>query len=134
MRSVVLSLLAGILLGCGSGSPTVPDRITPVWVVDLARMYRNNPSDHTFTGQLVQCQLEPDSYRLEEGEIRCLWMADPDRCCVRFRCITPLPEDSSRRLVVTGRCLGAIRDGLQRTPTTDFYVYVDECSVSALEP
>lgn len=132
-RAFFLSVVGALCLGCGAGSPTVPDRVNLVWVKDLANIYRKNPNDRTFMGKLVQCQLEPGTYRIEGETVHCLWMQTEEACCVCFECVTPMPEGTDRRIVVTGRCSGTVRDGIKRTPTQDWYVRVEGCVVSAMD-
>lgn len=120
--------------GCGPAKPTPSKEVHLVGVEDLCRCYRTNPKDKTFTGCLVQCVLEPHTYRFRVNAIEAHWFADTMPGCVVFECFWLPPPDPSKRLVVTGRCSGIVRDGIRREASTDFYVLVAECSVTVLDP
>lgn len=127
---VCVTCLSG---SCGPSKPSRTNEPSEVSVEELARAFRNNQKDRIYTGAVVQCRLAAKSYRVRRGMIEALWFQDHLPGCVYFYCYSA-PSDSSRPLIVTGRCSGIVRDGIQREATTDFYVRVDDCSVSSLEP
>ena len=132
MRRSFLFGIVCFVLGCGPGSPTLSNRVHPVGPAQLVSLYRRNLNDRTFTGYLIQCQLDAGSYKVNGNRIECLQMSDDLRACIVFECSATPPDDV--RLIVTGRCRGAVRDGVQRTATVDFCVQVDDCSVMVAEP
>lgn len=118
---------------CGPSKPTPSRDVNYIAAEDLCRCFRDNPRDRKYLGQLVQCVLEPRSYRVTPGRIEAFTFATDRHGCIVFEA-SFTPADDSRRLVVTGRCSGIVHDGIQREATTDFYVLVTDTSVTTLEP
>lgn len=119
--------------GCGAGSPTKPDDPSLVSPDRLARVYRDNPADRTYTNRTVQCYLPAKSYRVLPGRLEA-HIVNPGRPgCVVFETAF-VPPDNSTPLVVTGTCRGIIRDGAVREPGVDFFVRVESCAVTVTGP
>ncbi len=126
-------LLAAFVAGCSSGSPVKSTEVSQIGVDELARIYRLNPRDRTFHGRLVQCELAPATYRIRKGAVEAGCFEQDRPCCIYFEC-PATPANNTHRLIVTGRVQGIVRDGIWREASCDYYVLVEFCSVTMLEP
>ncbi len=131
--SSLCALALTFTLACGPQRSTSPSReVNFISCDELCRIYRHNPKDRTFSGQLVQCILEPRTYRVKPGMLEASYFGEDRPGCVQFECATT-PANNEHRLVVTGRVHGIVRDGIQREATTDYYLSVVSCSVTMLD-
>lgn len=128
-RAFLFCLVAAVCLGCGNGTPTTraaePTLISPA---HLVRVYRDNPKDRTFTDRLIQCHLDPRTYRLGSGRIEAHYVNDGKPGAMVFEVAVTLAENTSH-LVITGTCRGPVKDGIVREPGVDYYIRVEGCTV-----
>lgn len=123
-----------LALGCGPGSPTKPPgppEINRITVDQLCATFRLNFNDRTFRDQFVQVHIGAKDYRVTPTRIEAHFVNPGAPACLYFECPFP-PPDESAAIVITGICRGCVRDGLHREPGVDYYVRVENCSVTIL--
>ena len=131
IRFTLFGLVSCICLGCGPGSPTIPQppTIHRISVLSLASVYRHNPQDRTWHNCHIQCQLDPNTYTIHHDHIEGHCVND-GLGCVWFLTPSP-PKDTQAALTITGICRGITRDGRLREPGVDYYVTVEVVELSA---
>lgn len=132
------SLISGIamcLLGCGPDSERpAAERPLQVGWSSLVNSYRDQPdeADRVFRGRLVQVYLPPTSYRVRDNSIES-YLVIPERPgAIVFVCPPPPSYPDAYPILVTGRCVGRVCDGVERANKIDWHVRVEKCSVREL--
>lgn len=130
-RSLSVFVLC-LILGCGPATPTHRTAKQVGWVA-LVHEYRDNPkqADAEYFGQTIQVYLPAMSYRTLQGRVETYHGLGNTPGALIFECKNA-PEDNKAALLVTGRCTGCVRDGIERANRVKFAIVVSDAQITIL--
>lgn len=124
MRLILPFLLFAI--GCGPVAVTNRQSRPDVVSADaLAMSYRGRQS--VYTDRTVQVALR--SYTVKKGYVEAVLCES--EAMLRFE--VPAAPSEGKTLIVTGRCVGVVRDGVIRCGV-DWHVRIESCTVTEVTP
>lgn len=123
-------LVLSLGIGCGEPKQQVETSASrQIHTLKWQALIRNHQTASAYINQRVQIQLDPTEYRVSGLEVRVFanepLMVPP---AIIFKCRSKPP--TGVKLVITGTCKAPIRDGVWRSRYVDFYVEVEDCTVT----
>jgi hypothetical protein len=132
IRPLCVAVLC-LVLGCGPTTQTHRPAKQVGWV-SLVHEYRDNPknADAEYLDQTIQIYLPALAYRVEPTHISAYHGLDNTPGALLFECEEPLPSNNKAALLVTGRCLGCTRDGIERANKVVFFIRIADTHITVL--
>lgn len=125
-----ISLLLGICL-CVSCGPTVSStkKDQPIYDVAWISLSNDYHTANSYRNQRVRIRIDASDYEVVGNSIQVYLGKKATPCFIKCDCREVPPSKSN--LIISGTCLGPTRDGIWRSPRTDFYITVVDCVVSS---